>query len=253
MSLEAPLILVVADRKPVTSGRWADIVNDGLPHTYVKAVEDAGGMPIMLPPGDVQLANVDRLLDVADGVFLAGGRDLDADIYGRLSHPLNDEPLRIRDELEIELAIGARSRRMPVLGACRGMQVLNVAWGGTLEQHLADRLDMSPHRDVIGTFTSHEVTVSPESRLGGIFKSHRFDIASHHHQAVDSLGDGLAAAAYHQDGVIEALEAQDEAFVVGVQWHPEEFRGPEGARLFLAFIDAALEYRSTISHPSLQS
>lgn len=254
MSVPAPLILVVADRKPVTSGQWADIVNDGLPRTYLNAVEEAGGMPVILPPSRVQLANLDRLLDTADGVFLAGGRDLDAELYGRANHPQNDTPLRERDELEIALVIGAKQRHMPIFGACRGMQVLNVALGGTLEQHLADRVDMSPHRNIVGTFTTHEVEVAPASKLAGILQRQLFDIASHHHQAIDSLGEGLVPAAHYRDGVIEAVESANEDFALGVQWHPEEHRGPEGSRLFFAFIEAAAKYGSVrAGHQVLQS
>ncbi|MFD1210467.1 gamma-glutamyl-gamma-aminobutyrate hydrolase family protein [Arthrobacter sp. GCM10027362] len=244
MSSNAPLILVVADRKSVTTGAWANIPNNALPHTYVQAVEQAGGMPVLLPPTDMLLANAERLLDMADGVFLAGGRDLDAALYGRENHPLNDTPLRIRDDLEIALARGARDRGMPVLGACRGMQVLNVAFGGTLEQHLGDRLDMTPHRDTVGEFTSHPVTVVPDTRLAGILGPCSFPIAAHHHQAVDTLGEGLVATAYADDGVVEALEAPDDTFLLGVQWHPEERLDPEGLQLLTAFVDAAGRYRA---------
>lgn len=246
MSSTPPLILVVADRKPVTTGAWADIVNDALPHSYIHAVEQAGGMPVLLPPSEVLRENAERLLDLADGVFLAGGRDLDADLYGRGTHPLNDRPLRVRDELEIALANGARARSIPVLGACRGMQVLNVAAGGTLEQHLADRLDMTPHRDVVGSFTAHAVSVVGDSRLREVLGSTEFSIDSHHHQAVEDLGVGLIASAHAHDGVIEAIEAPGEPFTLGVQWHPEENLAPEGIRLLAAFIRASSEYKNAV-------
>ncbi|NKX51220.1 gamma-glutamyl-gamma-aminobutyrate hydrolase family protein, partial [Arthrobacter deserti] len=196
MSSSVPLILVVADRKSASAGAWANIPNDALPHTYIAAVEQAGGVPVLLPPTEMLLENAERLLELADGVFLAGGRDLDAALYGRENHPLNDKPLRIRDDLEIALARGARDRGMPVLGACRGMQVLNVAFGGTLEQHLGDRLDMTPHRDVVGQFTSHPVTVVPGTRLASVLGPRSFPIAAHHHQAVETLGQGLIATAH---------------------------------------------------------
>lgn len=246
MSGVPPLILVVADRKPVTSGAWANIVNDALPHSYIHAVEQAGGMPVLLPPSEVLRDNASHLLDIADGVFLAGGRDLDAQLYGRAGHPLNDSPLRVRDELEIALARGARARGIPVLGACRGMQVLNVAAGGTLEQHLGDRLDMSPHRDTVGTFTSHPVQVSAGSLLREVLENAGFTIDSHHHQAVEDLGDGLVASAHADDGVVEAIEAPGEQFTLGVQWHPEENLAPEGIRLLAAFIGASTDYKNAV-------
>jgi putative glutamine amidotransferase len=249
VSSNSPLILVVTDRKSVTTGAWANIANDALPHTYIDAVEQAGGVPVLLPPTEMLLENADRLLDLADGVFLAGGRDLDASLYGRESHPLNDKPLRVRDELEIALARGARGRGMPVLGACRGMQVINVAFGGTLEQHLGDRLDMRRHRDTVGEFTSHPVTVAPDTRLAGILGPCSFPIAAHHHQAVETLGEGLVATAHADDGVIEALEEPGDVFVLGVQWHPEERLDPEGRQLLTAFVEAADLYRAADKRP----
>jgi putative glutamine amidotransferase len=246
-----PVILVVADRKSVTSGAWAHIPNDALPHTYIDAVEQAGGMPLLLPPTEMLRDNAERLLDLADGVFLAGGRDLDADLYGRENHPFNDQPLRVRDELEIALVRGAQRRGMPVLGACRGMQVLNVAFGGTLEQHLDDRLDMTPHRNIVGKFTSHKVSVVPGTVLAGALGSDAFDIASHHHQAVESLGDGLIASAHFDDGVVEAIEAPGDDFVLGVQWHPEERLDPQGLKLLTAFVQATDRYRHLSAQPEV--
>ncbi|XHU06149.1 gamma-glutamyl-gamma-aminobutyrate hydrolase family protein [Amycolatopsis sp. WGS_07] len=157
--MPAPLIGLVADRKKTTSGAWADIESDTLPHTYARAVEQAGGAPILFPA--LRTHDAGQLLDTIDGLFLPGGRDLDASLYSSQAHVENDPPLRVRDDLEIALVRGARSRGMPIFGACRGLQVLNVALGGTLEQHLGDRLDLTPHRDVVGVFTSHRVRVSP--------------------------------------------------------------------------------------------
>lgn len=246
-----PVILVVADRKSVTSGAWANIPNDSLPHTYINAVEQAGGMPLLLPPTEVLRDNAERLLDLADGVFLAGGRDLDANLYGRENHPFNDQPLRVRDELEIALVLGAQRRGMPVLGACRGMQVLNVALGGTLEQHLDDRLDMTPHRNIVGKFTAHRVSVVPGTLLAGALGSDAFDIASHHHQAVESLGAGLIASAHFDDGVVEAIEVPGDDFVLGVQWHPEERLDPQGLKLLTAFVEATDRYRRRSQQPAV--
>ncbi|WP_173924373.1 gamma-glutamyl-gamma-aminobutyrate hydrolase family protein [Agromyces sp. Marseille-P2726] len=237
--MTVPFIGIVADRKSASSGAWVDIPTDGIPHAYVAAIEEAGGAPLLFPSIDVHLDDLARLLDLVDGLFLPGGRDLDAALYGSEAHPSNDPPLRVRDELEIALTRLARDRGMPVLGACRGMQVINVALGGTLEQHLGDRLDLTPHRDVYGTHTSHPVSIAPGTLLSGITHELEFDISSHHHQGVDRLGEGLIASANAPDGVIEAIEATDGAFCLGVQWHPEERLDPEGIALIRAFIAAA--------------
>lgn len=237
--MTVPTIGLVADRKAASSGAWVDIPTDGTPHAYVSAIEEAGGAPLLFPSLEVHLGDPGRLLDLVDGLFLPGGRDLDATLYGSEAHPSNDPPLRVRDELEIELTRLARERGMPVLGACRGMQVINVALGGTLEQHLGDRLDLTPHRAEYGTHTSHPVAIETGTLLGSITHEPEFDISSHHHQGVDRLGEGLVAAATAPDGVVEAIEATDGGFCLGVQWHPEERLDPEGIALIRAFVAAA--------------
>ncbi|MFE7422072.1 gamma-glutamyl-gamma-aminobutyrate hydrolase family protein [Rhodococcus sp. NPDC057529] len=250
MTTDTPLILVVADRKPVSSGAWVDVLTDGLPTTYLRAVERAGGCPILLPPSSVHTAMVERLLEFADGFLLAGGRDIAAASYGQESHPLNDPPVVERDRLEAALTRSCYNSGIPILGACRGMQLINTAFGGTLEQHVGDRLDMTPHRDRVGTFTQHSVEVLPDTRLQTILGSGPFDIASHHHQAVDRLGAGLRPSAVAPDGLIEALESIDARYVVGVQWHPEERMDPEGAQLLTSFIGAAREYHQQKRSPA---
>lgn len=237
--MTVPIIGLVADRKAASSGAWVDIPTDGLPHAYVAAIEEAGGAPLLFPSIGVHVEEPERLLDLVDGLFLPGGRDLDATLYGSEAHPTNDEPLRVRDELELALARLARERGMPVLGACRGMQVINVALGGTLEQHLGDRLDLTPHRAEYGTHTSHPVSIMQGTLLSSITHELEFDISSHHHQGVDRLGEGLVASATAPDGVVEAIEATDGGFCLGVQWHPEERLDPEGIALIRAFVAAA--------------
>lgn len=237
--MTVPLIGIVADRKSASYGAWVDIPTDAISHAYVSAIQEAGGAPVIFPSLDVHVDDPGRLLDLIDGLFLPGGRDLDASLYASEAHPTNDRPLRVRDELEIALTRGARERDMPVLGACRGMQVLNVALGGTLEQHLGDRLDLTPHRAEFGTHTSHPVAIAPDTLLRSITHEAEFDISSHHHQGVDVLGEGLVVSASAPDGVIEAIEADDGSFCLGVQWHPEERLDPEGIALIRAFITAA--------------
>lgn len=240
----APLIGLVTDRKQSTSGPWVDIITDGIPHSYLNALEQAGGAPVLFPALEVHLEDPGRLLDGVDGFFMPGGRDLDAELYGQSAHQTNDPPLRERDELEILLVREARRRGMPVFGACRGLQVLNVALGGTLTQHLGDHVDLTPHRDVVGAFTSHPVEVREGTLLERIVGRKSLEIASHHHQSVDALGEGLAATATAPDGVVEAVEAVDGSFCLGVQWHPEERLDSEALDLLRAFVAAAREFRA---------
>lgn len=238
-SVITPIIGLVADRKTVTTGPWIDVLNDAIPHAYVTAVERAGGSPVMIPSVESNLNNIDRILDGIDGLLLPGGSDVDADLYGEEAHGENDHPLRLRDDLEIALTKRAIERTIPVYGVCRGMQVINVALGGTIEQHLGDRLDMTPHRDKVGTFTTHDVTPVSGTRLCEIVGTETFTIPSHHHQAVAELGEGLTPTAWAPDGVIEALELPGPDFVLGVQWHPEQDLPGGGVKLFTAFIEAA--------------
>ncbi|HEU0181268.1 MAG TPA: gamma-glutamyl-gamma-aminobutyrate hydrolase family protein [Agromyces mariniharenae] len=237
--MTVPLIGIVADRKAASYGSWVDIPTDAISHTYVAAVQEAGGAPIIFPSLDVHVDDPERLIDLVDGLFLPGGRDLDAELYGSVAHPTNDKPLRVRDELEIALTQLARERDIPILGACRGMQVLNVALGGTLEQHLGDRIDLTPHRNIYGEHTSHPVSILPDTLLRSITHEAEFEISSHHHQGVDRLGEGLVVSASAPDGVVEAIETTNGAFCLGVQWHPEERLDPEGIALIRAFVQAA--------------
>jgi putative glutamine amidotransferase len=234
-----PIIGLVADRKLVTTGPWIEVPNDAIPHSYVAAIEQAGGSPILIPSSASNLTNVDRLLDAIDGLLLPGGSDVDSDLYDQKPHEQNDQPLRIRDELEIALARRAVERGMPVYGVCRGMQVLNVALGGTLEQHLADRLDMTPHRDVVGTYVAHDILPVPGTRLADTLGTNGVSVASHHHQAVDLVGRGLIPSAWASDGVVEAVEMPGDQFILGVQWHPEQDLLGGGQQLFEAFVRAA--------------
>ena len=237
-----PSIGLVTDHKPCTTGPWINVPNDAIPHSYNRAIVAAGGVPVLFPPFGAYRDDPDRALDLIDGLFLPGGRDLDAELYGQNAHETNDAPYRLRDEVEIALVHAARKRSMPIFGACRGMQVLNVALGGTLTQHLGDEVDMTPHRDVVGVFTSHLVQPHEGTVLSELLGAEAFDIASHHHQAVDRLGDGLMASAAAPDGTVEALESADSAFCLGVQWHPEERLVPEGLAVVRAFVEAAQAY-----------
>lgn len=210
---------------------------------YIDAIQRAGGRVVLLPPSD---AGLDETLDVIDGLVLAGGQDIDPSTYGADAHPLTQAPQPERDQAEIALIDGALARDIPVLGICRGMQVLNVARGGSLLQHLPEHTGAETHREVVGVFSEHPVEVAPESLLDGLIGP-AAPVKSHHHQATDAIGDGLVPVAWAQDGTIEALEAPDRSFALGVQWHPEE--GGDLA-LFTGLVEAARAYRARRATPN---
>jgi putative glutamine amidotransferase len=191
----------------------------GLP--YLRAVERAGGLPVVLPP--LELDRIAPLLDRLSGVLLSGGPDLDPAAYGRTAHPeLGDTEPQL-DVFEVELAREADARGLPMLGICRGAQALNVARGGTLHQHLPDITDGSiVHRQrQPGTEATHEVRVAPRSGLAAVVGAGRIAVNSFHHQSIDRLGQGLRAVAWADDGVIEGIEGWGKSLLLGVQWHAE--------------------------------
>jgi putative glutamine amidotransferase len=205
-----------------------------LPANYAEEVAAAGGVPVLLPPLPGVAATVDRL----DGLLLTGGGDIDPGRYGAQQHPRTGRVSAPRDAAELELLDAAMAAGLPVLGVCRGMQLVNVARGGTLCQHLPDD---AGHAPVPGTFGSHAVRVAPGTQLAGILGADGdgVDVPTAHHQAVDRLGEGLVATAWAEDGVIEAVEpsAAGDPFLLAVQWHPEVGKDP---RLIEALVAAAL-------------
>ena len=205
---------------------------------YVDAIHRAGGRTVLIPPADHGL---DETLDAIDGLMLAGGNDLDPAVYGADPHPETQSPQLERDRGEFALVSGAFARDMPMLAICRGMQVMNVARGGDLIQHLPEHLDSTAHREVVGVFSDHSVTIAPDSLLAEILGPAAAPVRSHHHQAAARVGAGLCAVAWSDDGTVEALEDPSRRFALGVQWHPEE--GPD-LSLFTALVDAAADYRA---------
>ncbi|RKT20031.1 anthranilate synthase component 2/putative glutamine amidotransferase [Streptomyces sp. 1114.5] len=199
-----------------------------VPQTYVDAVARSGGTPVLLPP---QPGGVGHLLDVLDGLVLAGGPDVDPARYAAAADPRTGPPHRPRDDWESSLLHAALARDLPLLGICRGMQLLNVELGGTLLQHLPD----NSHQHVPARFVHHRVTVTDGSRLAAVLGP-AADVSCYHHQAVDRLGTGLQVTARGADGTVEALELPDRRFALGVQWHPET--DPDDPRLFHALITA---------------
>ncbi|MDT4891815.1 MAG: putative glutamine amidotransferase [Pseudonocardiales bacterium] len=228
-----PRIGVTAYREPAVWGVW-DEPADLLPATYADAVAAAGGVPMLLPCAPFDDAAVTAVLDGVAGLVLAGGADVDPARYGAAADPHTGQPRADRDAWEFALVRAALDRDLPLLAICRGMQVLNVAFGGALVQHLPDTVGSDLHCPTPGRHARHEVRVDAASCLGAVLPG-RTLVATHHHQAVSRLGTGLAAVAWSDDGTVEAVELADRAWAVGVQWHPEAH---DGAAVFAAFVAA---------------
>jgi gamma-glutamyl-gamma-aminobutyrate hydrolase PuuD len=204
-----------------------------LPVAYSAEVVEAGGVAVLLPPARVDEAAAASAVDGLAGLVLPGGADVDPARYGAAADPHTAVPRVERDGWELLLLRAALRRRLPVLAICRGMQVLNVALGGTLVQHLPDLVGSEQHCPTPGVHGRHDVRLEPESRVGALL-GRSATVATYHHQAVAELGRGLTATGWTDDGIVEAVELED-GWVVGVQWHPEVH---DGARLFAGFLAA---------------
>jgi putative glutamine amidotransferase len=202
-----------------------------VPLSYARAVQRAGGLALLLPPDPDPLEVLDRI----DALVLTGGCDIDPATYGAERHPETGSTTPDRDAFELALARGALERDMPLLGICRGMQMLNVAFGGGVEQHLPDVVGHENHRHTPGQFADHRVRLEPGSLAASV--ANGSPVKSHHHQALDRLGPGLVASGWSaEDGVVEAIEAPERRFALGVLWHPEE---DETSRVMQALVEAA--------------
>jgi putative glutamine amidotransferase len=237
-----------------TNADWRGWSEDGalLPWAYVTAIRNSGGRPVLLPPGG-DAAEADETVAALDGVVIAGGGDISPALYGAARHPATEARTPDRDSWELAVADAAIRMGVPLLGICRGMQVLNVACGGTLHQHVPDLVGHEAHSGTAHGFTLHKVRVTQGATVQAILPGGEyFDVPTHHHQAVDRVGDGLLAVAWADDGIIEAVEAAAPGeFLIGVQWHPEQ---GDDARLFAALAGAAeMHYseRAVASLPSL--
>ncbi len=229
-ALPRPVIGITTYVAPARWGPW-DLPAALVPLGYVSAVAAAGGQPILVPPAP---EGREEVLAIADGLIFCGGPDLDPAHYGQ---PRSEQTVHLapeRDAPELELMLAALARGLPVLGICRGMQVLNVALGGSLVQHLPAVVGHDGHATAPGHFDLHPVATAPATRVGEILGGEAV-VHSGHHQGIDDLGRGLAASAWAPDGAIEAIELVGHRFVIGVLWHPEQ---GEDLRLFQAMVEA---------------
>jgi putative glutamine amidotransferase len=218
-----------------TRARWSHWDDEAvlLPRRYVDTVARAGGLPVLLPPIDGGAAILPRL----DGLVLSGGGDVDPARYGAAPHPAAGPFSAARDGAELELCQRAIAMGLPLLCICRGLQVLNVALGGSLHQHLPDLVGDQSHSPELGGYPTHKVSVAPATQLAAILGRSEAAVPTHHHQAIDRLGADLVATAWTDDGVIEAVEfARAAPFMIAVQWHPE---AGDDLSLFTALIAAA--------------
>ena len=216
---------------PATWGVWRDLPTMLIPHDYPAAVQLAGGRAVVLPPDDEDT----DVLRVLDGLVLGGGPDLDPALYGAEREPLTDVQPE-RDRAELALVRRALEIDLPVLGVCRGMQLLTIAAGGTLHQHLPDVLGHEKHRPAPGVYGEHDARFTPGSRIAALMGD---DVGIHcyHHQGVADAGT-LDVTGRAEDGLAEAVEHPGRRFALGVQWHPEVLRD---RRLFGALVAAARE------------
>jgi putative glutamine amidotransferase len=219
----------------IETARWAawEVTVNLSPRTYSLAVQRAGGVALILPPDDVVAESPDELLDLIDGLILAGGSDIDPGSYGARPHAETKGSWPERDRFEIALGTRALERDMPVLGICRGMEMLNVIQGGTLNQHLPG---LELHRHTPGVFTDHRVELDAGSLAARVVGGERTEVKSAHHQGVEELGEGVIATGRADDGVVEAIELPGRSFAVGVLWHPEE---DERSRVVGALVEEA--------------
>jgi putative glutamine amidotransferase len=243
MSQQRPVIGICTALARANWGVWKEREAALLALSYIEAIQRAGGMAVMIPPDGHFDDDPDEILDLLDALILAGGNDIDPTHYGAEAHPATHQLVPERDHSELALAIRAVERDMPVLGICRGMQLINVAFGGTLTQHLPEELGHTEHRRNPGSFdgSDHDVELTAGSLAARAAGEELHGTKSHHHQGVATVGEGLVVTGRSTiDGLPEAIEAPARRFVLGVQWHPE---ADEQSRVVGAIVEQARGYR----------
>ena len=234
-----PTVGITAATETINYGAWQDVPAFMSPANYVRAVQRAGGRPVLLIPDEEDTENPSEVLDLVDAVIITGGAgDLDPALYGQEPHPKTGPVQKERDAYELALVRAAIERETATLGICRGMQVLNVAYGGSVEQHLPDLVDHEEHRPLPGVFVDHEVRLVPGSLAARTAGSEVADVRSHHHQGIREVGDGLTVTGRAtMDDTVEAVEDPSRPFVLGVLWHPEE---DEKSRIIKALVSEVM-------------
>jgi putative glutamine amidotransferase len=230
----APLIGVTTYLERAQQGVW-DVRAAFLPEQYLTGVTATGGIALLLPPQDPDAA--DAAIAGLDGLILSGGADVAPELYGAQRHPLTDPARADRDAWELALFRAAERRRMPVLAICRGLQLVNVARGGTLQQHLPESLGTERYRVGGGVFAENDIEVAEDTALAEVLGAGEVRVHSYHHQGIDRLGEGLVPAARSEDGLVQAFVDTAAGHVVGIQWHPEE--NAEDRRLFADLVSQA--------------
>jgi len=231
-----PVIGITAYAEQARWGVW-EAPAALIPLSYVSAIERAGGRPLLVPPSE---NGIEETLAVLDGLLFSGGSDIDPDTYGAEAHPETNGVRPERDQAELALLEAALARDLPVLAVCRGSQVLNIALGGDLVQHLPEVVGHERHKHTPGVFADHDVEVLPGTKLHALVGDHA-PVKSHHHQGYGRIGEGLREAARAEDGTVEAIEDPERRFALGVLWHPE---AGEDAALFEALVEEARRYRA---------
>jgi gamma-glutamyl-gamma-aminobutyrate hydrolase PuuD len=240
-----PIVGITTYLTPARFGDW-ETESALVPAEYVRAVEAAGGRALLVPPSEDAL---DDTLDTVDALVFSGGSDLGPETYGAEAHAETAGVSPERDRAELALLSAALARDLPVLAICRGSQILNVARGGDLEQHLPDVVGDDKHKQNPGEFTDHDVKLEPSTRVGRLL-GERAPVKSHHHQGYGRLGDGLVPAACADDGTIEAIEDPSLRFALGVLWHPE---AGDDLTLFEELVREAAEFRAGRSRPGSEA